>query len=157
MKILVTLPLDGQQKKRIEKEASGAEFIYCPEQNIPEGLIADAEIILGNLNHPSQARGAKKLKWIQLNTAGTEGYCNTEYLPSEVLLTNATGTYGLAISEHMIGNLFMLKKKLHLYYLNQREHLWKNEGYVDVIEGSRILAVGMGDIGSTFLLNPAGK
>ena len=41
-------------------------------------------------------------------------------VPAGAKLANATGAYGLAISEHMIGCLFELRKKLHLYYKIQQ-------------------------------------
>lgn len=39
----------------------------------------------------------------------------------------------------MIGVLFELQKKLNLYARNQREHVWRSEGHVHVIQGSRVL------------------
>lgn len=148
MKILVVLPLNERQKQKLEQNFRHQEFVYCLPEELTKEVLADAEIILGNVP-PACLASAEKLKWLQLNNAGTEGYCDGA-LPEEVLLTNATGAYGLAISEHMVGMLFELQKKLNLYGRNQREHLWKQEGHVRIIEGSRVLVVGMGDIGSAF-------
>lgn len=71
-------------------------------------------------------------------------------MPEGALLTNATGAYGLAISEHMIGMLLELIKKLNLYRDNQKKSLWKDEGQIKSIYGSTILIVGLGDIGGEF-------
>ena len=46
--------------------------------------------------------------------------------------------------------LFELQKKLNLYAANQRAHIWKEEGNVRLIEGSRVLVIGLGDIGAAF-------
>ena len=46
--------------------------------------------------------------------------------------------------------LFELQKNLNLYSRNQREHVWKSEGHVRIIEGSRVLVIGLGDIGTAF-------
>ena len=148
MKILVTLPLDERQKNRLEMNFKHQEFVYCLAEDVTKEVIRDAELILGNLD-PAFLQYAEELKWLQLNNAGTEGFCDGA-LPKGVMLTNATGAYGLAISEHMIGVLFELQKKLNLYEKNQREHLWKKEGHVQVIEGSRVLVIGLGDIGTAF-------
>lgn len=148
MKILVVLPLNERQKERLEQNIRHQEFVYCPPEQVTEEMIADAEVILGNIP-PRLLLFAKSLKWLQLNNAGTEGYCDGA-LPEGVVLTNATGAYGLAISEHMVGMLFELQKKLNLYNRNQREHIWRSEGHVKVIQGSRVLVVGMGDIGTAF-------
>ena len=148
MKILVALPLNERQKEKLEQNFRHQEFIYCLPEELTEEKLSDVEVILGNVP-PEILKYAKALKWLQLNNAGTEGYCDGA-LPEEVLLTNATGAYGLAISEHMVGMLFELQKKLNLYSRNQREHVWRSEGHVRLIEGSRVLVIGLGDIGTAF-------
>lgn len=150
MKILVTPPVTERQKKILTDAAKDAEFIFCQKQDVTETILRDVDIILGNLQSASQLAWTKKLKWIQLNNAGTEGYCEPGILPENAVLCNATGAYGLAISEHMIGCLFELRKKLQHYYKNQLEHNWKSEGFVDVIQGSTVLVIGLGDIGGAF-------
>ena len=148
MKILVALPLNERQKEKLEQNFRHQEFIYCLPEELTEEKLSDVEVILGNVP-PEILKYAKALKWLQLNNAGTEGYCDGA-LPEEVLLTNATGAYGLAISEHMVGMLFELQKKLNLYSRNQREHVWRSEGHVRIIEGSRVLIIGLGDVGTAF-------
>lgn len=150
MYILVTPPLCERQKDILRAAAPGQELVFCEKEHITKEHLAKAEIILGNLADPKQLSDCQNLKWIQLNNAGTEGYCIPGILPEGVQLANATGAYGLAISEHMIGCLFELRKKLHLYYRNQLAHSWKSEGHVGVIQGSRVLVIGMGDIGTAF-------
>lgn len=150
MNILVTPSLNEHQKTKLQTAAPKQNFIFCPQKEITEKELETADIILGNLAAPSQLSLCKQLKWIHLNNAGTEGYCAPGILPEGALLANATGAYGLAISEHMIGCLFALRKKLNLYYRNQLAHNWHSEGHVAVIEGSTVLVIGFGDIGSTF-------
>lgn len=156
MKIVVTPPFTAEQKEWIEGAASMApagtqrQLIFCEKRDITPKLLADAEVILGNLADPRQVQWAPCLKWIQLNNAGTEGYCTPGLLPEGAVLTNATGAYGLAISEHMIGCLFLLRKKLQLYHSNQLAHEWRSEGHVGVIQGTTVLVIGLGDIGLTF-------
>ena len=145
MKILVALPLNERQKEKLEQNFRHQEFVYCLPDQLTEEILSDVEVILGNVS-PRLLAHAGKLRWLQLNNAGTEGYCGGA-LPEDVLLTNATGAYGLAISEHMVGMLFELQKNLNLYSRNQREHVWKSEGHVRIIEGSRVLVIGLGDIG----------
>ena len=150
MKIIVTPPFTEEQKERIRKAAGSEEPLFRLKSEITQELLSDADVILGNLDSPSQVRWAPGLKWIQLNNAGTEGYCEPGLLPEGAVLTNATGAYGLAISEHMIACLFMLRKKLNLYYEDQLRREWKREGHVGVIQGTTVLVIGLGDIGRTF-------
>ena len=98
MKIIVTPPFTEKQKAALMAAAKNPEeLIFCPKEEITEDVIADADVILGNLARPNQAAWAGKLQWIQLNNAGTEGYCEPGVLPEGAVLTNATGAYGLAI------------------------------------------------------------
>lgn len=143
--ILVTIPTQPRHREMLEKIAAEAHFTY--EMNPTEAAVENADIILGNVP-PVMLKNARKLRWIQLNTAGTDGY--PEVLPKDCLLTNATGAYGLAVSEHMLAMLLELMKKLHLYGANQQQHLWKDEGTVTSICGSRTLVVGLGDLGGEF-------
>lgn len=151
MKILVTPPFTEEQKRQICSAAIDAgELRFCLKKDITPGILKEVEVILGNLDNPEQLQYAENLKWIQLNNAGTEGYCTPGRLPETAVLTNATGAYGLAISEHMLACLFMLRKKLDLYYVNQIHCRWKSEGHVGVIQGTTVLVIGLGDIGTAF-------
>lgn len=151
MKIVVTPPFTEKQRELIRNAAGeGVELIFCEKGQLTVDLLTETDVLLGNPESPEQISLAGKLKWLQLNNAGTEGYCEPGLLPAGAVLTNATGAYGLAISEHMIACLFMLRKKLHLYYANQMGRLWKAEGHVGVVRGSTVLVIGLGDIGTAF-------
>lgn len=149
MRILVVIPLNEKEKEKLQSKMPESEYIFISNKEVTDELVKSADIIIGNV--PAQyIKGSKKLKWLQLNSAGTDGYCETGVIPEGAYLTNATGAYGLAISEHMLGLVLEIKKKLNLYYRNQMEHMWKDEGNVTPIEGSTTLVVGLGDIGGDF-------
>lgn len=149
MRILVVIPLNESEKERLQSKLPEAEYVFTTSEEVTEELVKSADIIIGNVP-PKYIKESKKLKWLQLNSAGTDGYCEAGVIPEGAYLTNATGAYGLAISEHMLGMLLEIKKKLNLYYMNQKQHLWKDEGNVTSIEGSTTLVVGLGDIGRDF-------
>jgi phosphoglycerate dehydrogenase-like enzyme len=88
------------------------------------------------------------LEWLQLNSSGVGAYSKWA-LQNNFTLTCATGIYGLAVSEHILGLILSLYKKLYLYRDNQLSQEWVDEGPVKTIEGSIALIVGLGDIGST--------
>ncbi|AKA68895.1 D-2-hydroxyacid dehydrogenase [Clostridium scatologenes] len=149
MRVLVVIPLSEDEKQKLKSKMPEAEYIFISAKEINDEIVKSADIIIGNVP-PEYIKGSKKLKWLQLNSAGTDGYCEAGVIPEEAYLTNASGAYGLAISEHMLGMLFEIKKKLNLYYMNQKKHIWKDEGNVTSIEGSKTLVVGLGDIGGDF-------
>lgn len=150
LEILVTLPADEAHRRMIEEAAPSAHFTYVEERNCTDSqVIRGADIILGNVP-PKLIGGSPRLRWIQLGSAGTNGYTDSGVLPEGALLTNATGAYGLAIAEHMLGMLLMLFKKLDIYHANQEKQLWHMEGKVRSLAGAKVVVVGLGDIGGEF-------
>lgn len=148
-KILVTLPLDASQKQKLTASAGDADLLFLPSSEVTDDLLSTADAVIGNLP-PKRLTGARNLKWIQLGSAGADGYTEPGVLPEGAVLTNASGAYGLAISEHMVACLLFLMKNLGAYAENQAEHLWRDRGPVSSIWNSRTLVVGLGDIGGEF-------
>ena len=118
---------------------------------IPDEIWQQATVILGNPT-PEQLKMCDHLKLLQLQSAGADNYCLPDVLPEDVVLCNATGSYGLAIAEHMVGVTMMMAKKLHLYRDQQFAGVWRDLGAVMPITGSRVLVVGLGDIGTEYAI-----
>ena len=149
MKILVVMSMKDHHKEWLEKCAEGAELRFLPAAQVTEKDLADVDAVIGNV--PTELLpAANKLCWLQLNTAGTDAYCKAGLLKEAVLLTNATGAYGLALSEHLLAQLLAMMKKLYPYYDNQKKGLWHDEGHVTSIEDATVLILGIGDIGRAF-------
>lgn len=147
--ILVVFPVDEAHKKILEKGAPNAEFVYAGNGEPDTQIIENANIIIGN-PHRSLLKQTKKLEWLQLGSAGANLYVEDGVLPANVLLTNATGCFGLSISEYMISMVLNLFLKQSLYQKNQENHIWRDEGRVKSIYGSTALIIGLGNIGSEF-------
>lgn len=148
-KILVTLPVEDRHKKRLEMAAPGAEFTYVTRSEETKEQVQQADIILGNVN-AEFLDDKNQLRWLQLDSAGTEKYCDPGRLPKDAVLTNATGAYGVAISEHMIAMLFMLQKHMEEYYIQQKNHQWSKLEPMLLADQSTTLVIGLGNIGSNF-------
>lgn len=147
MNIIVAMPTDDKHKETLTACAPEANWFFGSDE-VPESLMKNADVIIGNVR-PELLKHASKLKWLQLNSAGTNGYTK-EVVPEGVILTNATGAYGLAISEHMMASLLFLMKKIDIYSREQADHNWQKRGKVTGIYGTRTLVVGCGDIGCEF-------
>lgn len=148
-KILIVLPVEERHREMFKKAAPDAELIYCLADQVTEEQARQAQVIIGNVPR-EYLKDSPNLRWIQLNNAGTEGFCDPGVLPEGTLLTNATGAYGMAISEHMIAMLFMIQKHLDTYRDQQKGHVWKKGDPMLVNEGNTVLVLGLGDIGQTF-------
>lgn len=162
-RVLVTIPVKEEHVKKLEQAAPQWEFrfhgnggLICarPEevmerQPLTQEDVDWADVILGNVPE-AMLTGSPKLLWLQTNSAGVEAYIQPGVLAESTLLTNATGAYGLAISEHMLGMLLELFKKLELYRDAQKEGKWQSLGAVRAVHGATVLVLGMGDIGGEF-------
>lgn len=149
--IVVLLPVNTEQRRILEQAAPQAVFHYLPETGLDAGqqqLLRQASIIVGN-PPPALLKDCPRLGLLQLQSAGTNAYLDG-VLPPGCRLANATGAYGLAISEHMLGVLLQIYKKLADYRDSQHRCQWKDAGTVKSVYGATVLIVGLGDIGGEF-------
>jgi phosphoglycerate dehydrogenase-like enzyme len=115
-------------------------------------LAKDVDILLAGFFSLEFFEAAKRLKWIQTLFAGVEEFLYPEVVKSSVIITNASGVNSIAVSEHVIGLMLCLNRKLQLFMRNQAERKW--EDYVDLISkmdelsGKTAGIVGLGRIGS---------
>jgi phosphoglycerate dehydrogenase-like enzyme len=147
--ILVLMPVDEGHKQLLEDKAPGCSFVYADNKTLTASMVQEANIIIGN-PPVHMVKDSKNLEWLQLNSAGVGSYIDQGVLRERVVLTNASGAYGLAISEYMLGVLLQIYKRLHHYRDNQFQSKWQYEGRVKAIYGSTALVVGLGDIGGEF-------
>ena len=146
--VLVAIPADEAHRAKLEAAAPGASFQYIPAKEVTKEDAQKADVVIGNVA-PALLTGSPNLKWVQLNSAGTDGY-TTGALPEGTILTNATGAYGLTISEHMLALTLSLMKHLPAYRDHQAGKLWKDAGPVKSVYGSTVLILGLGDIGGEY-------
>lgn len=159
---LVTIPTGERHRNLLQQAAPGWEFRFrgtdtlacAPQEALPGQPVTQedvdwAQVILGNVP-AAMLHGSPALEWLQTNSAGVEAYIQPGVLAGDTLLTNATGAYGLAIAEHMLGMLLELFKKLELYRDAQKSGAWQSQGAVKAVYGSTVLVLGMGDIGGEF-------
>ena len=159
---LVTIPTGERHRNLLQQAAPGWEFrfrgtdtlVCAPQEALPGQPVTQedvdwAQVILGNVP-AAMLHGSPALEWLQTNSAGVEAYIQPGVLAGDTLLTNASGAYGLAIAEHMLGMLLELFKKLELYRDAQKSGAWQSQGAVKAVYGSTVLVLGMGDIGGEF-------
>lgn len=146
MKAVCVTPITEEKRKLFEKD--GLEIIFTSKKEVTAEMLQDAEIILGNVS-PDLINSSDTVRLVQLDSAGADSY---KILKDEIILTNCSGAYGEAISEHMLGCVLAVEKNLYAYHDRQKERSWDNLGSVPVMRNLKILCVGMGDIGSAFAL-----
>lgn len=88
-KILVTIPVREKDRKFLEEKGKEFQFCYRTKEEITVSDVVDAEIILGNIPVELVPK-AKKLKFLQLDSAGSTEYTASGVLMPDTKLANAT-------------------------------------------------------------------
>lgn len=115
---------------------------YTPEQ------IQQAEIIVG-LPRPENLKLASNLRWLQTPSSGVGQYVGPALYPAgPILLTNARGTYGKQIADHIIGMIIAFNHNLLRYHDQMQAKLWKRYFPAKDLWESTLLIIGLGDIGT---------
>ena len=129
--VLVLMPVEARHKEKIEAAGKGCSIVYSSPNQVTEEQIRSANVIFGN---PKAAMigASENLDWLQLESAGTDAYIVPGVLNAKTVLTNATGAYTKAVSEHAFALTLMLQKKLYLY------------------RDETVAVVGLGDIGQAY-------
>lgn len=125
----------------------GCEILFAEKNtDIPEEALTDTEILIG---FPAKEMVAKmpRLRFVQLYSAGANGY---DWLPEEIMLSNAYGAYGNSIAEHMLSTTLMAVKRMPEYLDNQHAQKWELLKDISMFEGLKVLSVGMGAIGTSY-------
>ena len=152
-KVLVLLPMMEEDKAYFEACARGAaqpcSFFFRGDGKVTDEEFASSHVVIGKIP-VGRIRDAVSMEWLQLPSAGADAYTAPGVLPADVLLTNGTGAYGLAVSEHMLASTFALVRRFPEYAKRQAEHAWKPVGNITSIEGSTVLVLGLGDIGGRY-------
>jgi len=148
---LVLFKSDPDFRTELEGILDGYKVIFNESENtdsIDPKAAENATVVFGN---PSIAflKRCPRLKWLQLQSSGTDGYVTGE-IKETVLLSSATGCYGHAVSEHMTALTLAVMKKLHLYRDEQAASRWKSRGAVKSVKDAVVLVIGLGDIGTEY-------
>lgn len=136
-----------QQKQEFEKLDPDLKIIYGTDPEWPEHL-DQVNAIVGFIpqQYRTKLKDLSNLELYQLPSAGYEGWSELVRCP----LANARGTYGLTISEYLIGTILMVYRRYPEVLDNQKKHVWKDPGKIESIYGKTILVLGTGNLGSTF-------
>ncbi len=154
-KILVTMTVDDSFREKMLAAADPAEYELVFKGNAAKGEadidaddVKDVSAVLGHL--PVRLMPyAEKLEWLQTQSAGVDRYASL--IPEHIILTNAVGGYGVAVSEHMTALTLAVMKNLPIFSSSQVKHSWmRGSRQAKQVEGSVVLVLGMGNIGSNY-------
>jgi len=154
LKVLISFDLPEIYVEKIKDVSPNLDVLRSKDKDEALSLIEDADILLAGFFSKELFLAAKRLKWIQAWGAGVDGILLPEVVKSRVTVTNARGVHPTPISEHVLGLMLCLCRKLHLFIRNQAERKWErfeswtSAEQVEELSGKTVGIVGLGTIGT---------
>jgi phosphoglycerate dehydrogenase-like enzyme len=111
-----------------------------------EGHLADAEALLGWRIPVTELPRARRLRWIQLTSAGAEHVLDARPDLGHVVLTNARGIHGELMADYAIGVMVMLQFGFPGLLRLQQARTWRQQ-YTEPLAGKCLGVLGVGAIG----------
>jgi len=139
---------DDSERDALIAEFDDIQLTTAPSASYHINLLGDAQIIVGSPK-PRDLVHATKLRWLQTPSSGVGQYLDKRLFANEdIIITNARGTYGPEIADHVLGMVIGFNHHLFCYHYRMKGQVWK--GYVPQqdLSQSTILIIGFGDIGT---------
>jgi glyoxylate/hydroxypyruvate reductase A len=131
---------DAGLADRVELHAVRMDAAPSPE------LLARCEAMLAWRAGAGVLSRMPRLRWIQAQTGGVEGWLALPDLPAGIALTCARGTHRVQMSENILGALFHLTKPYAAITIDQRERRWTRR-ISELLAGKTLGILGLGAIG----------
>jgi phosphoglycerate dehydrogenase-like enzyme len=108
--------------------------------------LARTEALMAYAAPPGLLPAMPKLRWVQVMTAGVEGWLSLRDLPAELALTCARGTHEESMPENIFGALFYIAKPFAAAVENQKRGKWV-QTVAQPLTGKTLGVLGLGAIG----------
>ena len=125
MKIMMNAALDELtegQRQRVQAVSEENEIVVARTREEQLAQMPDVDIIFGSFSRPL-FDAAKKLKWVQTESAGIDSILFDEFVESPIVLTSAKGTVGTHLADHSWALLLGLLRGIGRAV---RERTWEN-------------------------------
>ena len=134
---------DEELRAQIRQIAPDCEIVV-PDN---EGALERAQIAYDGVKRDRLA-DAPNLRWIQVASAGVNGWPMDELQQRQIQLTTTSGIHAQPITEQMFGMLLMKTRALDEAQRVQPQHQWRGEDFpVQLIAGKTLGLLGVGAIG----------
>ncbi len=146
-RVLVMSRLEASAVREMQAAAPNVTLILADRANLKEQL-ADVDGVIGNLN-PALIRDARKLRWVQYESAGVERILTPEFRDSAITLTNCKIVQGPEIADHAMALLLALTRELYIAIPNRERHVWAQKQHKPIeLRGKTAVIIGVGGIGT---------
>ena len=149
MEILVTGAFNYSTQQRQILEEIGGKILYLQDEKGTINFdITNVEYVICNglfLWH--DIKQFKKLKYIQLTSAGMDRIPMDYIKQNKITVFNARGVYSIPIAEWTILKILEIYKKSRKFYELQKMHKWEKQRDLLELNGKTACIIGYGSIG----------
>ena len=152
MNILINLRtedsgVEARHLEQIKAVSSDVELLDLQSEGEILEAMPDVDVVFGTFTPAMQERG-RRLRWVQVTSAGVDSVLFPQFVDSEVVLTSAKGTVGVHLADHAMALLLTLTRGIAIAIRNPR---WDQRMPIrDVsweLEGMTMGIVGLGGTG----------
>lgn len=142
---------DPDMIQELRGVSAGARIVPVTKQSAMTE-IGDADAFIGNIT-PDEVRAGKKLKWVQVMSAGVEQVLflsgSNDLRDSNIVLTNNKIVQGPEIADHAMAMLLALSRDLPTFWANKQSETWQARPYRGIeLNGRTAVVIGLGGIGN---------
>lgn len=146
MKVLVYHRRAEEYRRMIRERFPDLEVAAGEEEGTLHQHIADAEVLICWRFPVGVLKGAKKLRWIQLTSAGIDHLLGVQEDLRSVTVTNAKGIHGQVMADYTFGAMVMLHWNFPGLLRDQQARRWQHR-FTGPLAGKTLGVVGVGAIG----------
>src|SRR5205807_41159 len=136
----------AEHEQALRRAAPGARLEAAGDERNADDLIRAADAVLGNRFFLQSLPHARRLRWMQSNSAGVDVILNAGPELDGVVLTCARGVYDDEVADHAAALVLGLARGLHPARDDQLAHRWDRRS-LETLRGRRALVLGWGGIG----------
>src|SRR5579871_1094345 len=141
---------EGEIVKELQDASPGVRIVPVTHANVLKE-IADADAFIGDIR-PEEVRAAKKLKWVQMLSAGMENVLflsgGNDLRDSNIVLTNNKIVQGPEIADHAMALLLCLTRRLPRYMAEMPGESLDRRPFDGIeLRGKTAVVIGVGGIG----------
>jgi D-2-hydroxyacid dehydrogenase (NADP+) len=142
---------DSAMLQELQGVSTEARIVPITRDNVLRE-IEDADAYIGSIT-PDQVKAGKKLKWVQIMSAGAEHVLyrsgSNALRDSDIVLTNNKIVQGPEIADHALAMLLMLSRGLNTFAAMRSREQWRPDHYPGIeLNGRTAVVIGVGGIGT---------
>ena len=150
MKILSSAKISPKHQERLKEKFPQGDFYFFDNMKEAVKEIDNAEVLVtyGVDVTDDLIDQAKKLKWIQVISAGIDQLPFEKLQERGVIVTNAKGIHHIQMAEYTMAVILQLARKINELQKNQEIRKWDQTVRTSEIYGTTLGIIGYGSIGA---------